>query len=87
VKFESRAYLTYIRNLDRGLASRTQIIHVIETKDAPSTADIADELEISYSTVRYHLKNLERESVVRRRGVSGTWHLLDQGQAKLVDFS
>ncbi|TFG10464.1 ArsR family transcriptional regulator [Candidatus Thorarchaeota archaeon] len=87
MSYDRRAFLMWIRNVDSGLRSRTAILGVIEEKESPTTSQIAEEMKISYSTVLYHLKNMEREEVVEKDVNSGAWHVVDQGQAQLVDFA
>ncbi|TFF93782.1 ArsR family transcriptional regulator [Candidatus Thorarchaeota archaeon] len=87
MSYDRRAYLMWIRNVDSGLSSRTAILEAIEKKETPTTTEIASEMKLSYSTVLYHLKNLERESIVSRDPDSGIWIIVDQGQATLKEFA
>ncbi len=87
MSYNRRAFLTWIRNVESGLRSRTAILEAVEQKETPTTTEIASVVNISYSTVLYHLKNMEKESIVTRDPVTGSWRLVDQGQSQLIDFA
>jgi predicted transcriptional regulator len=59
--------LKNIRNVNSGLKARTKILETLEAK--PSFAGrIAKEAFLSYSVVIHHLRLLEKEGIVYRKG-------------------
>ena len=73
-----------MKNVSRGLASRTEIIGAME-KGRASVSDIAEWSKLGRACVSYHLKLLLRQKVVRvaQAGREGHWSLTKYGQEKL----
>ena len=78
------SYLSRIKNIKRGLSARTRILNMLEggSMDARSMADQAG---MHYSVVMHHLKLLEAEEIVERKGGRPhNWLLTGVGQKRLV---
>ena len=61
------AYLKKIKNINSGLKARTKILDTLESK--PSSAGrIANDASLSYNVVMHHLRLLENEGIVQRKG-------------------
>jgi predicted transcriptional regulator len=73
-----------MRNVSRGLESRTKIIEVME-KGKTHVRDISEKAGLSTSCVGYHLKLLQKQKVVAmtRSGRAGRWTMTKYGQEKL----
>ena len=61
------AYLKNIRNVNSGLKARTKILDALENQPY-SAVRIAKDSSLSYSVVRHHLRLLENEGIVHRKG-------------------
>lgn len=84
--YHPNAYLTNIRNVKLGLKARTKILKVLESHSL-ETKNIAKEAGLHYHVVRYHLKLLEKEGIVQRKGNRPyVWGLTGLGQKRLVDL-
>jgi len=78
------AYLKNIRNVSCGVKARTKILEVIESTPY-SAPRIAKQSSLSYSVVVHHLRLLESESIVHRRGHRPFyWVLTGLGQKRLI---
>ena len=78
------AYLRNVRNVSCGLKARSKILQTLEGN--PSTAArIAVEVALTYNVVRHHLRLLENEAIVQRRGGRPYyWIATGLGQKRLV---
>ena len=65
--FHPNAYLSETRNVRQGLDSRTKILRVLERKSATANV-LAKESGLNYSVVLHHLRLLEAENILLRRG-------------------
>ena len=83
--YHPRAYMTGMRNVQRGLASRTRIITSIEESGNSRASDIAKKAGLGKACVNYHLKLLAGQKVVRSKkiGRSNSWTLTTYGQERL----
>jgi len=83
--YHPRAYVSGMRNISRGLASRTKIIQAMEQGKA-HVADISERSKLGKACVSYHLKLLLRRKVVglTQTGRTGRWTLTKYGQEKLA---
>jgi len=83
--YHPRAYVSGLRNVSRGLASRTKIIQAMEQGKA-HVADISERSKLGKACVSYHLKLLLRRKVVglTQTGRTGRWTLTKYGQEKLA---
>ena len=61
------AYLKNIRNVNSGLKVRTKILEILESNSF-SAGTIGKEAALSYSVVMHHLRLLEIEGIVHRKG-------------------
>ena len=73
-----------MRNVSRGLSSRTKIIENME-KGKSNISEISEKAGLSQSCVGYHLKLLLKQRVVTvaQSGRAGRWTLTKYGQEKL----
>jgi hypothetical protein len=84
--FHPKAFLSAKRNVKPGLAARTQVIQALENF-ALNAKGICKVTGLSYKIVLHHLKLLEAENVVTRRGNKPfTWALTGLGQQRLVNL-
>jgi len=85
--YHPNAYLTDIRNVKLGLRARTQILNVLEKRQADAKT-IGSEANMPYRVVMHHLKLLEAEGTVERRGSRPyVWVLTGLGQKRLVNLN
>jgi DNA-binding transcriptional ArsR family regulator len=61
------AYLKKIRNVDSGLKARSKILEALESNPSDGVK-IAKEGSLSYGVVMHHLRLLENEGIVHRKG-------------------
>ena len=80
------AYLSRIRNVRRGLVSRTGIIRLLDPIEWTTTSEIAVQVDVTAHTVLYHLRNLERERIVERNPEGKGWRLGPFEQVELLQF-
>lgn len=86
IAYHPKAYLLRKRNVKLGLTARSKILAFLEGKGA-SAGKIAGETGMSYSIALHHLKLLEVEGVVARKGKRPyTWELTGTGQTRLIDL-
>lgn len=81
-----RAYLRRIKNVKRGISTRSRIIDALKQK--PLTVnELAELMELSPSTIRRHLRNMLREGIVLsfRAEKKRLWKLTGIGQAALEE--
>ncbi len=81
--FDPLAYLRSIRNVRKGLETRSKIIKVLR-KGNSSTKEIAKIIGMSYSTVRRQLRNMEKDKIVIK--ISQKWKLTGKGQKMLDEY-
>lgn len=81
-----RAYLTTVKNVRRGLETRSTIIEALE-KEMLSVAEISKKTGVSQHRVRYHLRRLKTDRVVVRvgKGRKAKWRLTGMGQTSLEE--
>lgn len=84
--FHPRAFLSRIRNVTLGLAARTRILQVLE-KQGSNVSGIGVASGLSYNVVVHHLRLLEAERVVTRKGDKRPflWALTGAGQQRLIN--
>jgi predicted transcriptional regulator len=77
-----------MRNVSRGLSSRTRIIEIME-KGKNNVTEISERAGLSQSCVGYHLRLLLKQRVVTvaQSGRAGKWTLTKYGQEKLFSSS
>ena len=81
--YEALAFLRTIKNVKKGLITRSKIIRILKTRSS-TTKEIANEVNLSYSTVRRHLKLMEKEGIVIR--IYRKWKLTGKGQQDLLKY-
>lgn len=81
--YHPKAFLSRKRNIQPGLAARTQIVSQLE--GGPLTAKaLAQKTSLSYRAALYHLHLMEDENLVVRKGLTPyLWKLTDVGQQRL----
>jgi len=81
------AFLSCIKNIKLGLRARTRILIVLEKRSMDAKL-VAKEAGLHYGVVVHHLKLLETEKIVERRGVRPfAWMLTGVGQKRLLSSS
>ena len=76
--------MQHIKNVKSGLKARTIILNVLETRTSAAAA-IAKEKALSYGVVMHHLRLLENEETVNRKGKRPyIWLLTGLGQKRLI---
>jgi len=75
-----------IRNVRRGLITRTSIIKLLDSTTRITTSEISKQVDVTSHTVLYHLRNLEREKVVERDPEGKGWRLGPFEQVELMQF-
>jgi predicted transcriptional regulator len=76
--------LQRVRNVKAGLRSRTKIIIALEN-NSNHAIFLTKTTFLSYSVVLHHLKLLEKEDIVKRRGKRPFyWFLTGLGQKQLL---
>lgn len=83
--YHPNAYLASIRNVKLGLRARTQILNVLE-KYSDDAKTIGKEARMPYRVVIHHLRLLETEGTVERKGSRPyVWMLTGFGQKRLMN--
>jgi len=73
-----------VKNVKSGLKTRTRILNGLETR-ASAAAAIAKGKGLSYGVVMHHLRLLENEGTVNRKGKRPyIWVLTGLGQKRLI---
>ncbi len=73
-----------MKNVKSGLKARSKILNALE-KRSSNAAAIAKEKSLSYGVVMHHLRLLENEGTVNRKGKRPYfWVLTGLGQKRLV---
>jgi len=82
--YHPKAHLERIKNIRKGLQARTGILNVLE-KLSVDAKTVAREAGMQYAVVLHHLRLLEAERIVERRGSKPhVWLLTGLGQKRLV---
>lgn len=80
------AYLLRLRNVQRGLTTRSMIIDLLDFKIWKTTTEIAKEMPVTAATVAYHLRNMEKEDVVVHHHKGKGWKFTPVHQTELAEF-
>ncbi|MCL6578259.1 MAG: winged helix-turn-helix domain-containing protein [Candidatus Bathyarchaeota archaeon] len=84
--YHPNAYLARIRNVKLGLKARTRILNTLEGHPL-DTRTIMKEAGMHYGVVMHHLKLLEAEGIVERKGNKPrVWGLTGLGQKRLENL-
>jgi predicted ArsR family transcriptional regulator len=86
ISYDPNAYLGRKRNVRLGLVARSKILESVK-KQASSVKDIGQASGLKYAVVLHHLKLLEEERVIQRKGEKRPyfWSLTGLGQKRLVE--
>ncbi|NHJ14668.1 MAG: ArsR family transcriptional regulator [Candidatus Thorarchaeota archaeon] len=85
MRINRRAYLHWIRNVERGLVTRSEIIEALDSEIWRTVSEISASVRVGSATVSYHLRNMEREGIADRNN-EGSWRLGPSQQANLIQF-
>jgi len=82
--YHPRAYISGMRNVNRGLASRSKIIEAME-KGKTRIVEISEKAGLTESCVSHHLRLLHKQKVVSSTSIGrgNRWTLTKYGQEKL----
>jgi hypothetical protein len=84
--YHPNAYLSNIKNVNRGLVARTKLLITLE-KTHGDARTIGREAELPYGVAMHHLKLLTKEGIVNRKGNRpGIWTMSGFGQKRLVNL-
>ena len=85
--FHPKAFLSLKRNVRSGLNARTLILQVLE-KHEVNIKNIAGSSGLKYGVILHHLRLLETERVVARKGEKKPliWGLTGAGQQRLANL-
>jgi DNA-binding transcriptional ArsR family regulator len=82
--FHPNAYLHRVKNVKSGLKARTKILDVLEKRGADASS-ISKEIALSYGAVMHHLRLLENEGTLNRKGKRPyLWLPTGLGQKRLI---
>jgi predicted ArsR family transcriptional regulator len=82
--YHPNAYLEHVRNVKSGLKTRTKLLGILEIQP-DSAGNLAAKAETSYEVVTHHLRLLEHEGTVSRKGKRPCiWMLTGMGQKRLT---
>jgi hypothetical protein len=86
--FHPRAFLSRKRNVRLGLVARTKVLQALERRES-DVKGIMGPSELKYNVVVHHLRLLEAERVVVKKGGKKpyVWQLTGVGQQRLVHSS
>jgi DNA-binding transcriptional ArsR family regulator len=85
VDYHPKAFLALKKNIRPGLISRTRILSILENQTA-SAKMMARETGLRYAAVLHHLRLLEAEGILIRRGDKPySWELTGMGQRRLTN--
>ncbi len=84
--YHPRAYLAGMRNVSRGLVSRTKILETME-QGRTRISEISEKSKLGTGCVSYHLKLMLSQKIVHvtQTGREGRWSLTKYGQEKLFN--
>jgi len=83
--YHPKAFLALKKNIRPGLTSRTRILSLLENRTA-NAKTIARETGLRYAAVLHHLRLLEAEGILIRKGDKPySWELTGMGQRRLTD--
>jgi len=84
--YHPNAYLSNIKNIKLGLRARTKILSVLDRGSADAKT-IVKETGMRYGVAMHHLRLLEDEGIVERKGSKPhVWAVTGLGQKRLVNL-
>ena len=85
--FHPNSYLSEIKNIKRGLRTRTFVLNILE-KGPFDAGTIGKKAGMHYGVVMHHLWLLETEGIVQRKSSKPiVWGLTGKGQKRLINSS
>ena len=86
LNYHPKSYLVSIRNVKRGLETRTKLLSHLESKEYIAKK-LSSNSGISYYSVLHHLHLMEKEHIVARKGRRpNRWKLTGLGQMRLIEI-
>ncbi len=83
--YHPNAYLERRRNVIGGLETRTKILNALDDRGMLTVKGIAELAVLSPYVSRHHLRLLEAERIVKRRGKRPhNWRITGKGQKRLI---
>ena len=83
--YHPNAYLECRRNVIGGLEARTRILNALDDRGKLTVKELAEVVALSSYVSRHHLRLLEAERIVKRRGKRPyTWRITGKGQKRLI---
>jgi len=83
--YHPNAYLSNIKNIKLGLKARTRVLKVLENHSVDAKT-VSLEAGMTYGVSIHHLRLLEAEGIVERKGSKPhVWALTGSGQKRLVN--
>ena len=86
LKISRSAFLHWLRNVPSGLRSRSSILSLLTKDTWTDISKITEMVEITHTTVIYHLRNMQRESIVEQEPDGSRWKLSENHQLELAEF-
>jgi len=85
--FHPNAWLSGFRNVKPGLERRTEILLILEN-DSDTAKQLSEKINVTYSTILYHLHHLESKSIVKRTDTKPPykWKIEPVGQQRLNTY-
>ena len=84
--YHPKAFLSLRRNVRPGLVARTRIVLFLERR-ASNAKTLAQETGLTYGAVLHHLRLLEVEDILLRKGKKPySWELTGAGQQRLTNL-
>ena len=81
--YHPNAFLSRIKNFKSGLFARTQILNILENSPSRSK-NICKKTKTAYGAVIHHIKLLEAEGIIERKGKKPyEWKITGLGQKRL----
>jgi len=86
-RYHPNAWLAGFRNVRPGLERRSEILQILE-QDAETAEGLSTKVDVTYSTVLYHLHNLEAKGIIERASSTPpyAWQITLAGQQRLTTY-
>ena len=85
--YHPKAYLSNIKNIKRGLETRTRILNILDNNSRDAKG-LSNETRMHYGVVMHHLRLLEAEGIIERKESKPyVWAVTGIGQRRLVNLS
>jgi len=85
--YHPNAWFSDFRNVKAGLERRTSILRILEQFSVTAN-QLSERIDVTYSTILYHLHNLESRGIVEKADVKPpyTWLSRSVGQQTLNNY-